>query len=87
MAVRRDTQGVRRLDRDSRESFLPLLTLHVLPFTSRLEDGRVVPESFLAELFHQLNGDQGDVVLAGVFFDPFLDHGAQEIGNPVESCF
>src|SRR5262245_35855098 len=54
---------------------------------SGLEDWRVVTESFLTEFFHQLNGNQGDVMLTGMFFNAFFHHGTQEIGNPVESCF
>ena len=52
-----------------------------LPFTSKFEDRCFVAESLLAQLFHQLDGNQRDAVLAGVLFNAFFHHGAQEVGN------
>ena len=77
----RGEQRVVENSRTAERSYPRLLTpsLYV-----EIEDWRVVAESFFAEFFHQLNGDQGDAILACVLFDAFFHHGAQEIGDPVE---
>src|SRR5512144_1663510 len=52
--------------------------------SSKLEYRCVIAEAFLSQLFHELDRHGRDAVLPGVFFDAFLDHGAQEVGNPAQ---
>ena len=56
-------------------------------FYVEIEDRGIVAESFLAEFFHQLDRNKRDVILTGMLFNTFFHHGAQEVGNPVESSF
>ena len=64
----------------------PISDSSVLIFYVEIEDRGIVAESFLAEFFHQLNRNKRDVIFPGVLFNTFLHHGAQEVGNPVQSC-
>ena len=52
---------------------------------SEFENGCVVAEAFLAQLFHKFDGDQGDAILSRVTFDALLHHGTQEIGNATQA--